>query len=76
MAVSGSISRWTRRFAIGSALSMVGLQLAFLFDSPFHVVAIVGLFGAVLPMVFGMAYLLLPSYVGRTLSTQSCVESL
>jgi hypothetical protein len=41
-----------------------------LFDSSFHIVAIVGLFGAVLPMVFGMAYLLLPSYVGRTLSTQ------
>lgn len=70
MAVSGGVGRWTQRFSIGSALSMVGLQFAFLFDVSLRVVAIVGLFGAVLPMVFGMAYLLLPSYVGRTLSTQ------
>jgi hypothetical protein len=49
---------------------MVGLQFAFLFDVSFRVMAVVGLFGAVLPMVFGMAYLLLPSYVGRTLTTQ------
>lgn len=49
----------------------MGLQIAFLFDSSFHTVAIVGLFGAALPMVFGMAYLLLPPYVGRTLSTQT-----
>ncbi|MFB6195204.1 MAG: hypothetical protein ABEI80_03470 [Haloplanus sp.] len=48
---------------------MVALQIAFLSDASYRVVAIVGLFGAVLPMVFGMAYLLLPSYVGRTLST-------
>ncbi|WP_164471712.1 hypothetical protein [Halosimplex salinum] len=70
MAASGGVGRWTRSFSVGSALSMVGLQLAYLFDASFRVVALVGLFGAVLPMVFGMAYLLLPSYVGRTLSTQ------
>lgn len=49
---------------------MVGLQVVLLLDASFRVVAVVGLFGAVLPMVFGMAYLLFPSYVGRTLSTQ------
>ncbi|GAB7012323.1 hypothetical protein [Halolamina salina] len=48
---------------------MVGLQAAWLFDAGYRVVALLGLFGAVLPMVFGMAYLLIPSYVGRTLST-------
>ncbi|WP_459193216.1 hypothetical protein [Halosimplex sp. J119] len=70
MAVSGGTSRWTRSFAVGSALSMVALQVAFLVDASYRVVAVVGLFGAVLPMVFGMAYLLLPSYVGRTLAAQ------
>lgn len=49
MAISGGISRWTQRFSIGSALSMVGLQFAFLFDVSFRVVAIVGLFGAIEP---------------------------
>jgi hypothetical protein len=70
MAVKGAISQWTQRFTIGSALSMIGLQFAFLFDATFRIVVIIGLFGAGLPMVFGMAYLLLPSYLGRTLSTQ------
>lgn len=69
MAATRGVSRWTRRFAIASAISMVGLQIAVLLAIPLHAIAIVGLFGAVLPMTFGMAYLLLPSYVGRTLAS-------
>jgi hypothetical protein len=67
---SGGVRQWTERFAIASALSMVALQAALLFDASYRLLALVGLFGAVLPMVFGMAYLLFPSYLGRTLSTQ------
>jgi hypothetical protein len=70
MATAGTTGRWTRRFAIASALSMVALQFAFLVDAPLRTVALVGLFGAVLPMVFGMAYLLFPSYLGETLASQ------
>jgi hypothetical protein len=65
---AGGVSRWTRYFAVASAVSMVFLQVALLLEAPRRAVTIIGLFGAVLPMVFGMAYLLLPSYVGRTLS--------
>jgi hypothetical protein len=68
MAATSGVSRWTRRFAIASAISMVGLQIAFLLEMSLYASAIVGLFGAVLPMTFGMAYLLVPSYVGRTLA--------
>ncbi|MFB6131293.1 MAG: hypothetical protein ABEJ28_10780 [Salinigranum sp.] len=35
-----------------------------------RVAAVVGLFGVVCPMIFGMAYLLLPPYVGRTLAVR------
>lgn len=69
MAAADRPSRWTHYFAVASAVSMVVLQLWMLFGAPRRAAALVGLFGAVLPMVFGMAYLLIPSYVGRTLST-------
>lgn len=70
MATAGGTSRWTRSFTAASALSMVALQIAVLSEASRRTAVLVGLFGAVLPMVFGMAYLLLPSYVGRTLSTR------
>lgn len=70
MASASGTSRWTRYFTVTSALSMVALHGALLFDVSPRTTVIIGLFGAVLPMVFGMAYLLLPSYVGRTLSTR------
>jgi len=69
MAATDGPSRWTHYFAVASAVSMVVLQLGMLFGVSRRVAALVGLFGAVLPMVFGMAYLLIPAYVGRTLST-------
>jgi hypothetical protein len=70
MVGAGGVSLWTRLFAMGSALSMAALQVAFVFDTSYRTVGIIGLFGAVLPMVFGMAYLLVPSYVGETLTTE------
>ncbi|MFC6987663.1 hypothetical protein ACFQJD_01035 [Haloplanus sp. GCM10025708] len=48
---------------------MVGLQATYLLDWPIRVIGLFGLLGAVLPMTFGMAYLLLPAYVGTTLAT-------
>lgn len=50
---------------------MVLLQTSRLFGATVYTRAIIGLFGAVLPMIFGMAYLLLPSYAGQTLATPS-----
>jgi len=49
---------------------MVALQTVQLTGGSRRTIAVVGLFGAVMPMVFGMAYLLLPASIGRTLSTR------
>lgn len=63
----GGLRRWTERFTVTSAASLVAsLVVAGLTDDPITPV-IVGLFGFVFPMIFGMAYLLLPPYVRRTL---------
>ncbi|WP_226042943.1 hypothetical protein [Natrinema sp. DC36] len=66
---AGGISRWTHAFAVASALGMVGLQTTYLLDWSIRAIGLFGLLGAVLPMTFGMAYLLLPAYVGTTLAT-------
>ncbi|MFC6766195.1 hypothetical protein [Natrinema soli] len=66
---AGGVSRWTHAFAVASALGMVGLQATYLLDWPLRAIGLFGLLGAVLPMTFGMAYLLLPAYVGTTLAT-------
>ena len=66
---AGGVSRWTHAFAVASALGMVGLQTTYLLDWPIRAIGLFGLLGAVLPMTFGMAYLLLPAYVGTTLAT-------
>lgn len=58
MAVSGGVSRWTQYFSVASALSIVLLQILFLFEVSYRVIAIIGLFASVIPMVFGMGYLL------------------
>jgi len=70
MVAGGAVGRWTRYFAAASAVGTIALQAALLTGASVRAVAVVGLFGAVLPMVFGMAYLLVPSYVGRTLSAR------
>lgn len=60
-----SVGSWTRYFTVASAVSMMGLQITYLGTSSRQTIALVGLLGAVLPMVFGMGYLLLPSVVGQ-----------
>jgi hypothetical protein len=64
---SGGLGRWTRYFTVASALSLVAVEVLVALGASRSLVAAVGLFGFVCPMIFGMAYLLLPSYVGRTL---------
>lgn len=63
---SGAVGRWTRAFTVASGLSYVLLGILVAVDAGRVALAVVGLFGFVLPMVFGMAYVLLPPYVGRT----------
>lgn len=65
------VGRWTQYFVVASALSMVLLQTSRIAGATVYTRALIGLFGAVLPMIFGMAYLLFPSYAGRTLATPS-----
>ncbi|PAU80296.1 hypothetical protein CK500_15660 [Halorubrum salipaludis] len=60
---------WTQRFTVASVGSFVGSLLALLGGAN-KVAVLIGVFGFVCPMVFGMAYLLLPSYVGKTLVDQ------
>ncbi|WP_367176227.1 hypothetical protein [Haloarcula rubripromontorii] len=67
---SGRLSRWTRYFTVASAFSLVVAQALALLGTGRSLVTTVALFGFVCPMIFGMAYLLLPSYVGRTLVDQ------
>lgn len=71
MVTDAGVGQWTRYFAVASALSMVLLQVSRLLGATVYTRALIGLLGAVLPMIFGMAYLLLPSYAGRTLAIPS-----
>lgn len=70
MTTMGRLDRWTRYFTVGSGVGLVASVLVQLAGFGRIPVALVGVFGFVCPMVFGMAYLLLPSYVGRTLVDQ------
>lgn len=62
-----TVSRWTRYFAAASALSLPVLFGLDAVGSSRLTTALAGVFWFLCPMVFGMAYLLLPPYVGRTL---------
>lgn len=64
---SGRLSLWTRYFTMASALSFVGTEALVVFGARRTLVTTAALFGFVCPMIFGMAYLLIPSFVGRTL---------
>ncbi len=66
---STGLRTWTQRFTVASVGSFVGSLLAFLGGAD-EVAVLISVFGFVCPMVFGMAYLLLPSYVGETLVDQ------
>ncbi|MFB6189065.1 MAG: hypothetical protein ABEI57_04205, partial [Halapricum sp.] len=67
---AGRLSRWTRYFTVASAGSLVVSQAIAVLGGSRPLVVAVAIFGFVCPMIFGMAYLLLPSYVGRTLADQ------
>lgn len=64
---STGLRRWTQRFTIASVGSFVVFLLAVLWEIDRQTAVLIGVFGFVCPMIFGMAYLLFPSYAGRTL---------
>ncbi|WP_096390992.1 hypothetical protein [Halopenitus persicus] len=64
---SSGLRRWTYRFVLASAGSFVAFQALALSDVDPATAALVGVLGFVCPMVFGMGYLLFPSFVGETL---------
>lgn len=66
---STGLRTWTQRFTVASVGSFVGSLLALLSGTN-EIAVLFAVFGFVCPMVFGMAYLLLPSYVGETLVDQ------
>jgi len=63
----GGLRRWTQRFTVASAAAFVVSCVAAGVVSDPRIPVILALFGFVCPMIFGMAYLLLPPYVRRTL---------
>jgi len=67
---TGNLSRWTRYFTVASAVSLVISQAVAILGGTRSLVVTIAVFGFICPMIFGMAYLLLPSYVGRTLADQ------
>lgn len=67
---ASSLGRWTRRFTVASAFSLVVAQTATLLGFDRLDIAVIVVFGFFCPMIFGMAYLLVPSFVGKTLVDQ------
>jgi len=67
MTNSAGLRRWTQRFTVASAGSFVAFLLTISVEGGQQTAVLIGLFGFVCPMIFGMGYLLLPPYVGRTL---------
>lgn len=65
---SAGVSRWTRYFVAASAACFVAYFASVLAAWPLRVQVLFGLFGFVCLMVFGMGYLLLPPYAGRTIA--------
>ncbi|AFK20931.1 hypothetical protein E6P09_17400 (plasmid) [Haloferax mediterranei ATCC 33500] len=62
-------SRWSRRFIILSAAFLVVWRFGALVGISRRVEVTIALFGFVFHVVFGMAYLLVPSYFGTILAT-------
>ncbi|WP_435063012.1 hypothetical protein [Halobaculum sp. EA56] len=66
MVTAGS-SRWSRRFVVLSAGFLVLWRAVALLGAPRRTEVVLALFGFVFHMVFGMGYLLIPSYFERVL---------
>ncbi|WP_458207841.1 hypothetical protein [Haladaptatus sp. NG-SE-30] len=64
----GTTSRWSRRFTIASAFYLVAWQVGVLVDIPHRAAMTLAVFGFVFHMIFGKAYLLVPSYFERVLA--------
>jgi hypothetical protein len=67
---SAGLRKWTQRFTIASAGSFVLFLLATRSGVGRPIPLLIAVFGFICPMIFGMAYLLLPPYVGTTLVDQ------
>jgi hypothetical protein len=67
---STGLRKWTQRFTIASAASFILFLLTVPLAIDSRITVLIAVFGFVCPMIFGMAYLLLPPYVGRTLIDQ------
>lgn len=65
----GGQSRWSRRFVALSAAFLVAWQLGAFVGVPRRAEVTLALFGFVFHVVFGMAYLLVPSYFRTVLTT-------
>ncbi|WP_135534596.1 hypothetical protein [Halostella pelagica] len=66
-----SIDRWTRRYVATSAVGFACWRIGVLLGADHGVEVAAALLGFVLPVVFGKAYLLIPSFAGRTLASAS-----
>ncbi|MFU8868340.1 hypothetical protein [Natronococcus sp.] len=64
---AAGLRRWTRRFLLAGGLALVAFLLALLVDGGRRLAVLLGLYGFVCSTIFGMGYLLLPAYAGRTL---------
>ncbi|WP_458189060.1 hypothetical protein [Haladaptatus sp. NG-WS-4] len=64
----GTTSRWSRRFVVASALFLVAWRIGALLGLPHRAEMTLALFGFVFHMIFGKAYLLVPSYFERVLA--------
>ncbi|SFC62154.1 hypothetical protein SAMN05444422_11254 [Halobiforma haloterrestris] len=65
---AAGLKRWTQRFVVASTAAFAATLLSIPAGADGRTVVLLGLFGFVCPMIFGMGYLLLPPYAGRTLS--------
>lgn len=63
---SAGVAQWTEYFVVSSACSLVAYFASVSVGLPHRVQVLLGLYGFACLMVFGMGYLLLPPYVGRT----------
>lgn len=68
--VTGGSSRWSRRFVVLSTGYLVLWRSAAFVGASRRTAVILALFGFVLHMVFGMGYLLIPSYFERVLAAR------
>lgn len=65
---AATVSQWTRRYVLTSALFLVAWQVGIVVGIPRHTEVVLGVYGFVLHMGFGKAYSLVPTYFDRELA--------